>query len=891
MLYRNNFLIGCIMMGLAILTACQPSSQPEVYDLRCEGLENPLGIDKTSPRFSWKVGSERNGTGQSAYQVLVAFDQKDLTEERADLWNSGKVGSSASIFVSYGGQSLSPGRVAWWKVRIWDETGVASKWSEPARFGIGLLYEADWNARFIAFNTENGYRECPQLFSTFEVDDIETTYLMHVNSLGYHEVYINGQKVGDGVLAPAVSQFDKRSLILTYDISKLLKKGKNECLIWLGSGWYTEGLPGVVNDGPVVRAQIDRVSKDTRETLLVTDDSFRGRISSYTRHGNWRPDRFGGEIVDGGLSKLDLEMDETAHPWMPVNLVDVPAHKATPQMTEENILTEMIVPVSVTEMGKDTFLVDMGKNLTGWIEVRLSDLAPSQTVQFDYCDHLRDGKHFNDRNQYDRYVSSGTSPEVFRNKFNYHGFRYIRITGLTEKPDPGSIKAWLIRTGFETGSAFECSDPDLNAIHEMLYYTLQCLSVGGDFVDCPQIERLGYGGDGNASTLTAQTMFNLGPLYNNWLQAWSDVIRDDGSMPHTAPNPYAAGGGPYWCGFIITASWNTFMNYGDTLVLKRYYPVMQQWLGYVDRHMQDGLLKRWPDTDYRSWYLGDWATPVGIDQTHPESVDLVNNSFVSVCFDTMERIATVLGKPDEASTYALRKEQLNEKIHETFFREESNTYATGTQIDLAFPMIAGVVPGDRLEAVKVALKHETDVNRNGHLATGLVGLPVLTEWAVQNEAADFMYGLLKKREYPGYLYMIDNGATTTWEHWNGARSHIHNCYNGIGSWFYQSLGGIQPAEGVAAFRKIRIQPQVPEGITWANTTRDTPFGKVVVNWKLDNGMMNIDVEIPVGAEAEVILPPGTAEYFIDEFRGVFVEGMASHIPVKSGKYHIAYPVI
>src|SRR5690606_28856095 len=160
-------------------------------------------------------------------------------------------------------------------------------------------------------------------------------------------------------------------------------------------------------------------------------------------------------------------------------------------------------------------------------------------------------------------------------------------------------------------------------------------------VDCPQIERLGYGGDGNASTITAQTMFNMAPLYNNWLQAWADVIREDGSMPHTAPNPYRAGGGPNWCGFIISASWNTYQNYGDAGILEKYYPVMEKWLEYVAEYSVDGLLKRWPDTDYRSWYLGDWATPEGIDQTNEKSVDLVNNCYVSVCFDQMSKIAQV----------------------------------------------------------------------------------------------------------------------------------------------------------------------------------------------------------------------------------------------------------
>ncbi len=584
----------------------------------------------------------------------------------------------------------------------------------------------------------------------------------------------------------------------------------------------------------------------------------------------------------------DLMAENSKNPWHPVSLIDIPAHKATPQMAEQNFLYESISPVSIKEQGADTFMIDMGKNLTGWIKIDFPGLQMSQEVKLEYRDYLIEGGRFDNQRHYDIYKASGTSPEFFTNKFNYHGFRYMRITGLKEKPAAESIKAYLVRTGFEAASSFECSDSDLNVIHDMLNYTLECLSIGGDFVDCPQIERLGYGGDGNASTLTAQTMFNLGPLYNNWLQAWEDAIRDDGGMPHTAPNPYRAGGGPYWCGFIITASWQTFLNYGDTLVLERYYPVMQKWLDFVENHSVDGLLKRWPDTDYRGWYLGDWATPEGIDQTNAASVDVVNNSFIAVCFDNMERIAKVLDKNSDAKFYASKKRALQEKIHETFFDETTATYATATQVDLAFPMIAGVVPDDKYKDVVKSFYNETEVNRNGNFSTGLVGLPVVTQWAVENNVTELFYSMLKKRDYPGYLYMVDNGATTTWEHWNGARSHIHNCYNGIGSWFYQAVAGIRPADNVPAYRKVMINPQIPKDITSASAAKETPYGELAVNWKINDGKFEMDIQIPVGVEAEVVIPENVSKYSINGSESEKPAGKEVKAEIKSGKYKISY---
>ncbi len=872
---------------MLFFSSCNTKHQPGVFDLRCENLHNPTGIDKTVPRFSWKINSETNGTSQAAYQILVASDASILEEGKADFWDSGKVQSPSSVLVAYNGEKLGAGTAATWKVRVWDNNGNVSQWSSPATFGIGLLSPADWQAEYISLNTDKGYTECPQLYKSFEVEGTGPKYILHVNSLGYHEVYVNGKKVGNGVLNTAVSQFNKRSLSNTYDISDFVKKGKNDLLLWLGSGWYTFGLPGVVNDGPVVKAQLEKVEKGNRETIVATGQTWQGRKSSYTRHGNWHAHRFGGEIIDGGMAKNDLQVDNPGNPWLPVSIVDVPPHSVSPQMVETNAIQDTLSPSAVIQTGKDTFLIDMGKNLTGWLDFNFNKLASAQEVKFEYCDHLTDEGKFNDRNQYDCYIASGNAPERFVNKFNYHGFRYVRVSGLDEIPAIDSIKAYLVRTNFEVASGFECSDADLNAIHDMLNYTLQCLSIGGDFVDCPQIERLGYGGDGNASTLTAQTMYNLAPLYNNWLQAWADVVREDGGMPHTAPNPYPAGGGPYWCGFIITASWNAFLNYGDTLVLEKYYPTMQKWLGYVDKYSVGGILKKWPDNDYRGWYLGDWATPTGIDQTAEASVDVVNNSFVAVCLDNMEKIAKVLGKPGDSKMYASKKQELQAKIHEAFFDETRNSYGTGTQIDLAFPMIAGAVPDKKYDEVKKSFFNETEVKWKGHFACGLVGLPVVTEWVVKNQAPDLMYSMLKKRDYPSFLYMIDNGASTTWEHWDGARSRIHNCYNGIGSWFYQALGGIQRMEGFPGYRKVRVQPQIPQGVTWAKTFKETPYGKLAVDWELDGKSMVMDIEIPVGVEAEVVVPDGVKGYILDGKKHPALQENG-FVVVGSGKYKISY---
>jgi alpha-L-rhamnosidase len=695
--------------------------------------------------------------------------------------------------------------------------------------------------------------------------------------------------VGEDVLSPAVSQFNKRSQVITYDVSPYLKTGENDLIIWLGMGWYSYGLPGVVHKGPLVKAQLEQLKSGKWNSLLKTDESWNGRMSEYAATGDWRPNRFGGEKVDGSKIITDWASENLNRlEWNPVSKLEVPDHNVSAQMVEPNRIHETFTANSITEISENSYLVDMGTTLTGWIKVEFPVLQKGQEIIMEYCDHLNDG-NFVDRNQKDIYVASGVGNEIFQNKFNYHGFRYIKISNLPEKPTNESVTASLIQTDFKMATSFECSDTEINQIHDMIYYTLRCLSLGGYLVDCPQIERLGYGGDGNASTQTAQIMFGLAPLYNNWLQAWEDCVREDGGMPHTAPNPYKAGGGPYWCGFIITATWQTYLNYGDTRLLEKYYPTMQKWLTYVDKYSETGLLKKWPDTDYRGWYLGDWAVPKGVDQKSEKSIDLVNNAFVCVCYDNMQKIAQVLNKTEDAQKYTQKLDALKKQVNQTFFDADKNTYADGYQVDLTYPLLAGIVPEQNIKKVEQNLYTEIEQNRDGHFACGLVGIPVFTEWATKNQDVQLFYSMLKKKDYPGYLYMIENGATTTWEEWENPRSCIHNCFNGIGSWFYEAVGGIRKDPYFPAYQQVIIQPQIPDGITWANTTKETPFGPLVVNWKLEGTEFNMQLQIPVGVKAKVVIPENVKLYRINEKESKFKD-VETFITVESGSYKLGYRI-
>ena len=786
--------------------------------------------------------------------------------------------------VPYRGRALKSRQLCYWRVRVGNEKGELSEWSDIQRFAVGVLDNDSLGGKFISLAGESS--DAPLLWKSFKVDKLATAFL-HVNSLGYHEVYVNGRKADASVLSPSVSQLDKRSLIVTYDVTHLLKKGRNDVVLWLGKGWYKPTTFAAEHNGPVARAELDMLDGGRWKPLLVTNDTWKGRESGYSDTGTWNALRFGGERIDARLypsSGLDANGLGRLQ-WMPVAEINVRRRTASPQMCEANCIGETLTPKSITPIGDGEWLVDMGKVLTGWFELQIAKLPEGHELTASYSDFMRQDGTIEEQGESDTYIASGRNSDRFCNKFHHHAFRYVRITNMPYRPQIGQIRAYAIRGSYKAASSFVCSDAGLNAIHDMVNYTLRCLTFSGYMVDCPHLERTGYGGDGNSSTQAFQTMYDAAPTYLNWLQAWGDVVQPDGGLPHVAPAG-GGGGGPYWCGFMVLAPWRTYMNYGDDRLLVRHYDDMKKWFGYVDKYMNGGLLKRWPDTSYRGWYLGDWLAPAGVDCGNEQSVDLVNNCLVSDCFGTMSKIAAALGRDGEAAEFATRKKKLNALIHSRFYNSYEHIYATGSQLDMCYPMLVGVVPDSLYGTVKDEMLARSANLYKGHIAAGLVGVPVVTDWAVRNKAADFMYGMLKQTDYPGYLYMINHGATATWEYWSGERSHVHNCYNGIGSWFYQAVGGIRHDERQPGYRHVFIEPQTPQGLMWANTSKETPYGSVVVNWKkTDTGDFSVHLVLPVGVTASVAVPKETCKCVVN---GDVAEPDNFYLNLGAGTYDIAF---
>ncbi len=765
---------------------------------------------------------------------------------------------------------------------------------------------------FIGCRTASGWAETPMLRTTFKVERADlapvvghsVSFSLRVVSLGYHEVYVNDIMVGDKELQPAVSQLDRRALEVTYDITDLVREGDNELMLWLGQGWgRIYGTPAVA------RAVVERSVSDGEcgliYTLASTDSTWETSPSPYSYTGSWQPLQFGGERYDARVREH----------WRPATIWDAGCQ---PEITSQEFKGNRIVggpqPQSVDTLPDGTLLFDFGRVVTGWFQLDCLPIPEGDSITMEYLDHL-DAKP--PHTETDIYVSDGSGDDDihFTNRFHTHSFRYVRVKGASVV----SARALQISAVDPAGGAtFECSDPRLNAIHDMVKYTLSCLTFSGYMVDCPHIERMGYGGDGNSSTNTLQTLWDVRDVYANWMQAWHDALDSTGDLPYVAP-AFRTGGGPYWQGFIVKAPWSTYLNYGDPSLILCYYKDMKRWMDYIERHTpsplrgtppqgggeQDYILQPWGDTERHSWFLADWAVPDGVDKGG-ESVLHANSCFIAECLGDMERMARMMGLTSEANRFAEKRKLIVDAIHRHFYHVDTTAgkmparhyYANGTPLDMAYALLMGVPPDSATAAaVKAQLIRDIHGRYRDHVAFGLMGTPVFTEWCIRERQADLMATLLRQPDYPGYLNMMDtecvsalmrqcvsadaaitnaitqshNNAFTTWESWDCGRpgkedrSRVHNCYNGIGIWFYQALAGIRPALPLAegehpeggrgydgGYKHFFVDPQPCNGIEWVRCTKPTQYGDIQVEISGDK----LEVTVPEGTTATAF--PGTA---------------------------------
>lgn len=863
--------LGALMTSEAVAAATSSASAPlHPVALRCEYRQDPQGLDIREPRLSWLPVSERRGERQSAWQILVASSPKLLRSNKGDLWDSGKVTSNQIAQLPYAGQPLTSRQQCFWKVRVWNQDVRASAWSEPALWTMGLLNPADWQARWIgsdegafsgdaAANLKAPLPTPRYLRKGFHLDQPIRRATVHVTALGLYELRINGQRVGDHLLAPEWTRYTHRVQVDSFEVTDLLRSGDNAIAAIVGNGWYCGSFicwpqrPRIFGDRPWLLAQLEIETADGQRHMVVTDDSWRVSTNGPLRQsGIYEGESYDARLTVPGWDQVGF--NDSA--WQPASVAtNLNVGKLVWQRSEPIRVTQEFKPVSLTEPRPGVYVFDLGQNIAGWS--RLTAQAPAgTTVTLRHAEVLNpDGTIYtaNLRGALatDRYIFRGDAkPEVYEPRFTYHGFRYVEVTGLPSRPSTNAILGRMFHTSFDKVGHFECSNPLLNRLAENIQWS-QRANFMGIPTDCPnRDERTGCTGDHQFFLPTALYNMDVAAFFNKWLvdlcddsQSARGVFAD--IAPYYGMFPGQSDG---WGDAGIICPYGIYRAYGDTRAVSDHYEAMRRHHAFLTltatnciRHLEGP---------------GDWLNLGGSAKN-----EVIATAYYAYLTGLMAEMAQAIGRTDDAAHYRELADQIKTAFARAFLRPDGSIEGSSqTGYALAFTM--GLVPPELKQ--KMSDSYAKEIARfDDHPATGFIGaarlLPGLHNAGLDAEACRLVF----QETYPSWLYMVKQGATTIWERWDsfvpgkgfqdpGMNSFNHVVWGTMGEYLFSTLGGIQSE--TPGYKDIRIQPVIADQLQWAKTSYRAISGEITTSWKKENDRLLLDVTIPANTTATVFVP-------------------------------------
>ena len=871
--------------------------------LRCEALDTPLGLEARQPRLSWQLAPRpgASDSGQSAFQVRVADSANSLQTGRAIRWDSGRVESAQNLHVPYGGPALASRQRLWWTVRVWDAAGQPSAWARPTWFETGLLDPADWQAAWIQADES---ADAPCFRCEFTLAEAPVAARAYVCGLGYSELTLDGQRIGDHVLDPNWTNYDrrdfrdllypfddqsrKRALYIAYDVTAALRApaspgsrpagGRHAVGVWLGNGMHNQRgrtIEGKMGYGPPrLRLQLEMTFADGRRRVVASDDSWRWSPSPIVFNNV-----FLGEVYDARLEQpgWNLPGFDDRH-WSAVRPAPAPVGELHAQLSPPDKVVGTVPPVAMREADPGVWVYDFGRNFAGWVRLRLPGHADMKAARADArapCEpsgapaiQLRFAEETDAAGRLD-FASAGGEEQIQRDRyilgdfrdaartyaprFTWHCFRYAELSGFPGTPGLDTLSGEEVHAAAARRGTFRCSTRLLRQINETFVRTQLANMHGGVPSDCPHRERLGYTGDGQLAAEAALWNLDAGAFYAKWSDDIHDAQnRQTGFVPHTAPF-YGGGGGPAWGSAIVIVPWQHYRFYGDDRILAEHYDGMRLWLDYLGRCTDSrGIVVR---EEPGSWFLGDWSLPVKLTRIEdmPLSPTLVNTAYCGFCAERMARIAGVLGRDADRRDYVARLASVRAAFHAAFFDSARSCYGGGTHGADAIALALGAVPPPHGQAVLDHLVRSIAAN-GGHLDTGIVATPLLLDVLSDFGRADVAYRIMTRTTFPSFGYMLARGATTLWENWyEECGSHCHPMYGSVCAWLYRVVAGLRLDPEVPAFRRVRIVPPNLPGLRSAGATVDTPHGRLDVAWSRRRDRLEIRLRVPPGCTAQVCL--------------------------------------
>jgi len=882
-----NRTIFLVFIGLISSCNSNPSVSPTA--LKCEYRVNPLGIDNTSPRLSWKLEQENlvRGQKQTAYRILVSSSLDKLDSDNGDVWDSGKVETNQSINNTYQGTELASAKQYFWKVKIWDKNGNSSKWSESAKFSMGLLEQSDWKGDWILKEDQektdhNWYRK------NFMLSESPSSAFVFVGSFGYHELYVNGEKITENVLNPVSSYMKKRIPYLTYDISDKLKEGDNVIAIWHAAGWSRWRRIREYRNIPFVfKAQAEIVAGGENITLK-TDTTWKIKKSHSAYYGDWDILRFGGETIDDRKREDDWNTpDYDDSNWMNASVYNHEALNAkipegnnisfalnsnknrevralyspikaelSAQMVEPQVKLKEVKPIAIKKNDDGTYRVDMGENYTGFFEMDLYKGVEGDSILFEISDQT--GVVMNWK-QKSKYIFGKSGEGKFTNRFNVAGGRWITVYGLNYEPKLEDIKGYVVTNNRKQISKFESSNAQLNQIYQINLNTYIANTMDGILVDCPHRERRGWGEVTVAAMYgDALPNFESGAYMDQYLQYTRDAQFPDGQIRgvlNEEDRPFLM-----WKANSPITVWETYSMLGDKKVLEDNYESMQKWMTWMhnaSNYVSGGALKIGKRGKREMPGLGDWCTPRGNfwDSSNSPDAAHFNNCAYAFMLECSMKMAKALGKTDDEIMYANRLKVQQKATHEQSYNTDTGKYLDGKQVNQAFALLAGVTPKEEREKATAQLVDNV-LYKFPYYDTGSSGQALYTRYFLESgERMDLIYELLQDKHHPSYGYFLEQGHTTWPERWSAiGNSQIHTCYTGIGGYFIKGFGGIRSNPENYGMQNMIIKPAPVGDLAYANTEYESMYGNVVVNWKKEGQGASFHIEIPINTIAKIYIP-------------------------------------
>lgn len=858
-------LLALVVGGL--MASCRDGAQLRPVSLTCEYLTNPTTVGATAPRLSWinqPASEDLRGVTQSAWQIMVATSKENLLAGKADAWDSGQVQSAESHLLAYAGSPLRSGQTYWWKVRVWDGNGQPSRWSEPASWGMGLLDATEWKAQWIGApwqgeEASQAYAAAPLFRKPFTLSGDVATAKAFVTGLGYFELYANGSKVGDDCLVPNFTNYterpglatariplddnfrDYRVMYLAYDLTGMLKKGENAIGAIVGNGFYNSFIHWVCPFGsPRFLCQLEVEYTNGQRETIITDETWLARPSAIVQN-----DIYAGEVYDANQeTPLWSEAGCPEAGWQNAVLRQAPRGRLTAHTAPTDKVIERLRPVSLTRLDNGSYEVDFGKEISGWISFKDIEGHKGDTLNVHYICESPLGIH--------KYVFKGEDKESHAPRFTWYVFSKAVISGI-DNLEASQLSAETVSSDVPVTAEFSTSNSLFNQINTIWQQSQIDNMHGGIASDCPHRERSPYTGDGQVVCETVMHNFDAASFYQKWIRDMRDAQNiETGYVPNGAPWQPGCGGGVAWGAAMNIMPWQFYLQYGDLQILEDNYFAMKEQV----RYMQTWLTPRGTMLSERSlpgrdkpfyWLnLGDWGPAYKIP-----SEELVHTFYLWYCADITARAAQALGNKEDAARYSELADRVNTAFHKAFYDAANKTY--GDYGSNVFALVMGVPAGHKADVVET-LRKEIVETYNGHLNTGIFATRYLFEVLAQNGMNDVAYEAMNKRDYPSFGHWIDQGATVTWEFWNGEGSRNHPMFGGGLVWFYRQLAGINIDENEPGYRHIIIRPVLSEKLEEVSYANQTPFGRVASDIVYRNNQLQFNVTIPVGSHATVHIP-------------------------------------